>query len=259
MKKLILSILAGLILCGPAFGWGREAHEIIAKIADNNFKPSARKTIEKYLGNHSVVYWAKWMDDYRKTPEYAFTSNWHVLNVDKDLKYYPNTKNGDAVSGMKQAIEALKNYKELSDSAVAVNLKYIIHLMGDMHCPSHIYYDGIDQNYKVKFGGGYIKPVLESKVHTVWDQYAIQSCRIWSVSEYAEELDRLSRKEIKTITSGTFEDWAHENAERCMVQFDMAKPNTNIAQDFINEAMPLIETQMLYAGYRLAFVLNSLF
>ena len=109
MKKLILSILAGLILCGPAFGWGREAHEIIAKIADNNLKPSARKTIEKYLDNHSVVYWAKWMDDYRRTPEYAFTSNWHVSNVDKDLKYYPNTKNGDAVSGMKQAIEALKN------------------------------------------------------------------------------------------------------------------------------------------------------
>lgn len=259
MKRIILSILAGLILCGPAFGWGREAHEIIAKIADNNLKPSARKTIERYLGNHSIVYWAKWMDDYRRTPEYKFTSDWHVVYVDKDLNYYHHTKLGDAVSGMKPAIEALEHYKELSDSAVAVNLKYIIHLIGDMHCPSHINYDGINQRYKVNFGGGYIEPVLVTTVHAVWDKYAIQSCRIWSVSEYAAELDRLSRKQIREITSGTMEQWVHESAERCMVQFEMAKPGAKLAQDFVNEAMPLIETQMLYAGYRLAAVLNDLF
>jgi hypothetical protein len=79
------------------------------------------------------------------------------------------------------------------------------------------------------------------------------------VSEYAEELDRLSKKEIKAITSGTFQDWANENAARCVVQFDMAKPGDRIAQEFVNEVMPLLEKQMLYAGYRLAAVLNSLF
>ena len=259
MKKILFTVLAGLILSAPAFGWGREGHEVIAKIADNNLKPSARKVIEKYLGDHSIVYFAKWMDDYRHTPEYKFTSKWHVLNVDENLKYYTNEKDGDAVYGLKQAVEALKNYKELPDSAVAVNLKYIIHLVGDMHCPSHICFDGRDQNFKVKFGGGYIKPVLESKIHTVWDQYAIQSCRIWSVSEYAQELDRMSKKEIKAAVAGSYEDWVYDNAKRCLAQFDMAKPGDKLAQDFVNEAMPLIETQMLYAGYRLAAVLNSLF
>ena len=258
-RRIVLTMIAGLLMCGSAFGWGREGHEVIAKIAENNLKPSARKVIEKYLGDHSIVYFAKWMDDYRRTPTYKFTSGWHCLNVDKDLKYYPNEQNGDAIYGLKQAVGALENYKELSDSAVAVNLKYIIHLVGDMHCPAHIYYDGRDQNFKVKFGGGYIKPVLESKIHTVWDQYAIQSCRIWSVSEYAQELDRKTKKEIKAVTTGTFEDWAYDNAKRCLVQFDMAKPGDSIAQDFVNEAMPFIETQMLYAGYRLDHVLNSLF
>ena len=259
MKKVILTVLAGLVLCGPAFGWGRVAHEVIAKIADDNLQPSARKVIERYLGNHSIVYWAKWMDDYRKTPQYRFTSDWHVVYVDENLNYYPNIENGDAVTGIRQAIDILKDYKEHSDSTVAVNLKYIIHLAGDMHCPSHILYDGIDQNYKVNFGGGYIQPVLVSNVHSVWDKYAIESCRIWSVSEYAAELDRLSKKQIKDIASGTFEDWVHDNAVRCKVQFDMAKPGSKLAQDFVNEAMPMIETQMLYGGYRLAAILNSLF
>lgn len=259
MKRILLTVLASLILCSPSFGWGREGHETIAKIAENNLKPSAKKKIEKCLGDHSIVYFAKWMDDYRHTPEYAFTSVWHVASVDKNLKYVPNEKDGDALTGLNQAVEALQNWKELSDSAVAVNLKYIIHLVGDMHCPGHIYYAGKDQNFKVKFGGGYVKPVLESKIHTVWDMYAIQATRIWSVSEYAQELDRKSPKEMKEMVAGTPVEWFEGNAQRCLFQFDLAKPGDTLAQDFVNEVMPYLETQMLYAGLRLAALLNSLF
>ena len=259
MKRILLTVLASLILCAPSFGWGREGHETIAKIAENNLKPSAKKKIEKFLGNHSIVYFAKWMDDYRHTPEYGFTTNWHVASVDENLKYVPNEKKGDAIIGLTQAVEALQNWKELSDSARALNLKYIIHLVGDMHCPGHIYYAGKNQNFKVKFGGGYVKPVLESKIHTVWDMYAIQATRIWSVSEYAQELDRKSPKEMKEMVAGTPVEWFEDNAQRCLFQFDLAKPGDTLAQDFVNEVMPYLETQMLYAGYRLAAVLNSLF
>ena len=259
MKRILSIVLLGLLVSGPAFGWGREGHETIAKIAENNLKPSAKKKIEKCLGNHSIVYFAKWMDDYRHTPEYGFTTKWHVASVDKDLKYVPNEKAGDAIIGLTQAIEALSNWKELSDSAVAVNLKYVIHLVGDMHCPGHIYYKGKNQNFKVQFGGGYVKPSLESKIHTVWDQYAIQATRIWSVSEYAQELDRKSAKERKEMVAGTPIEWLEGNAHRCLFQFDLAQPGDTLAQDFVNVAMPYLETQMLYAGYRLAEVLNSLF
>ena len=54
-------------------------------------------------------------------------------------------------------------------------------------------------------------------------------------------------------------DWLHDSAERCQLQFELAHPGARLKQDFINAAMPLIETQMLYAGYRLAYVLNTLF
>jgi hypothetical protein len=140
-----------------------------------------------------------------------------------------------------------------------VNIKYLLHLVGDMHCPAHVYYLGRNQDYRVKFGGGYIKPVKEMKIHTVWDEAAIQSSRIWSVSEWAEELDRKSAKEIKAIVKGTPQDWLEDNARRCVVQFEMSSPGAKVAQDFVNEALPLIETQILYAGYRLASILNTLF
>ena len=55
------------------------------------------------------------------------------------------------------------------------------------------------------------------KIHSVWDEAAIQSSRIWSVSEWAEELDRKSAKEIKAIVKGTPQDWLEDNAIEIMV------------------------------------------
>lgn len=74
MKRIIITLIAVIAISAPSFGWGREGHEAIAKIADNHLQPSAKKKIEKYLGGRSIVYYAKWMDDYRKTKEYGFTN-----------------------------------------------------------------------------------------------------------------------------------------------------------------------------------------
>ena len=241
-----------------ALGWGREGHEVIAKIAENNLNSRSLKIIEKYLDNHSIVYYAKWMDDYRHTPQYSFTHFWHTVIVDGQFNCVPR-EGGNALHALEDAMEVLKDYKECTDSTVSVNLKYVIHLVADMHCPSHINYKGRPKDFKVTFGGGYLGPAVQASMHAVWDKLAIQSCRIWSVSEYAEQLDRLSRREKKSISSGTPQEWLHDNAARCAVQFEMASEGSVLQQDFVNEAMPLIETQMLYAGYRLASVLNELF
>lgn len=257
MKKALLLSFFCLLLCDAAFAWGREGHETIAKIAENNLRPQVKHRLEKYLG-HSIVYYAKWMDEHRHTPEYAFTSPWHGVVVSENLDYLPRPE-GDIIYGLDQAVSALKDYRNLPDSTVAVNIKYILHLTGDLHCPVHILYQGRNYDFKVNFGGGYIQPEVYTRVHFVWDYLAIQSCRIWSVSEYAAELDRLSRREIKEITAGTPQDWLRDNAERCLLHMELAHPEETLEEDFVNAAMPLIETQMLYAGYRLAHILNSLF
>ena len=50
MKKLLLLLLfAGILNTGSVFGWGREGHETIAKIAERNLTKKAKKRIEKYL------------------------------------------------------------------------------------------------------------------------------------------------------------------------------------------------------------------
>lgn len=204
------------------------------------------------------MYYSTWMDDWRHTPEYKFIDTWHAFAVDEDLKYFARPQ-GDAVQAINNAVAVLEDYRNQTDSTIAVNLKYIIHCVADMHCPSHIAFKGRKYNYWVKFCAGTYKPAVDIKIHSVWDYMAFLSCRKWSATEYADELDLLTKKEIKQITEGSVEDWAADNVERCMVQFELSKPSDTLDQDFVNAAMPLIETQMQYAGYRLAKVLNGLF
>lgn len=258
MKRFVIALFAGLILCSPAFGFGHECHDIITLLAEKHLKPSVKKKIEKYLGGHSIMYYSTWMDDWRHTPEYKFTDTWHAFAVDEDLNYYARPQ-GDAVQAINNAVAILEDYENQTDSTIAVNLKYIIHCVADMHCPSHIAFKGRKYNYWVKFCAGTYKPAVDIKIHSVWDYMAFLSCRKWSASEYVDELDLLSKKEIEQVTSGSIEDWAADNVERCMIQFELSKPDDTLGQDFVNAAMPLIETQMQYAGYRLAKVLNSLF
>ena len=225
MKKLLLLLLfAGLLNTGSVFGWGREGHETIAKIAERNLTKKAKKRIEKYLGGHSIVYFAKWMDEYRHTPEYKFTNNWHTVPVNAGLRYEDSmlATGGNAIYGLEQAIENLKNYRSLTDSAVEVNLKYIIHLVGDMHCPAHIKYTTHDTKYDVLFEDKYHKP-HKFPIHSVWDNEIITTTRIWSVSEWADELDRLPKAERQAVAAGTPRDWLHDNAVVCEAQFEWAK------------------------------------
>ena len=195
MKKLLLLLFAAALSLSasePARAWGREGHETIAKIAERNLTKRAKKRIEKYLGGHSVVYYAKWMDEYRQTPEYAFTNDWHTAPVGADLRYGDELLKpgkGNAVYGLELAIRNLRDYRSLTDSAVAVNLKYVIHLVGDMHCPAHIKYTTHNTKYDVLFEDKYHKP-HKYYVHHVWDNEIITTTRIWSVTEWADELDR---------------------------------------------------------------------
>ena len=244
MKKLLLLLFAAALSLSasePARAWGREGHETIAKIAERNLTKRAKKRIEKYLGGHSVVYYAKWMDEYRQTPEYAFTNDWHTAPVGADLRYGDELLKpgkGNAVYGLELAIRNLRDYRNLTDSAVAVNLKYVIHLVGDMHCPAHIKYTTHNTKYDVLFEDKYHKP-HKYYVHHVWDNEIITTTRIWSVTEWAGELDRASKREKAAVQAGTPRDWLHDSAVTCEVQFEWAKPDERLGQDFLNKIRTL--------------------
>ena len=244
-----------LCYCGTAFGWGKSGHDAIAYIAECNLTPKAKKKIEKYLDGRSIVYYASWMDVYRHTPAYKVTSGWHGDRVDADGKYVPNAK-GDALQCIEEAISRLKDYRSLDDSTVLVSIKYLVHLVGDMHCPVHVKYPWY-KNFKFDLNG---RP---SEFHSFWDSGVLDLNHRWGYVEYRHQLDRLTKKEIRAVTAGTPRDWLEESARDCRVIYEWTKPgqtfNKDEARDLLNTVHPFAEEQILKAGYRLAAVLNQLF
>lgn len=254
MKKAF--ILLAILLIGlsqTAYGWGRVGHDAVAYIAECNLTPKAKKNIEKYL-DHSIVYYSSWMDDYRATPDYKHTTVWHSAAVDESFYYTDAVKSpkGDCVSELENAIKILEDYKNQNDSTVIVNLKYVIHLVGDMHCPVHVKYPGI-KGFKVKMGD------KEYSYHAVWDSNVLEQPHKWYYMEWQHQLDRCNKEEKAALAKGTPREWFHQTAVDCRIIYDLASPNGELGKDFMNAAHPIAEKQILKAGYRLARVLNELF
>ena len=248
-------VLFFVISAQELFAWGRLEHDAITCIAECNLKPKVKKRIESYLGGRSIVYFASWMDDYRKTPEYLFSDTWHMSYVDENFKFMeaPNKETYRCVPALEDAIKQLENYKSLDDSTVAVALKFLIHLTADMHCPSHVYYYGREVFFQVKYNGA------DVGYHSLWDAYMLRSAHTWSYSEYQFQLDRCSAAEKKQIVQGTPRDWFEQTARDCDIIYQWAKPGDSLGIDFKNKAHFLAESQMLKAGYRMAYLLNKLF
>ena len=260
MKKKLIFLVSLLALSSlTAFAFGARGHSTVASLADENLSGSVRKKIEHYLGR-SMAFYASWMDQYREDPVYKHTTHWHTFPVDGNLNYSDDllkAKRGNAVWALENAIKVLKDYKNYDDSTVTVNLKYVIHLVGDLHCPSHVKYRDVEMGFKVIPYKGSKESV---SYHSVWDAEVIDRyCQAFSPQELARDFNRLSRKEIKEIQKGSVRDWAHENAVNCRQIYDMAHEGDVLFKPFYNPAWPLVQSQITKAGYRLAGILNECF
>lgn len=293
--KTILAIL--LIICSvsKAFPWGSIGHKDIVAIAERHLTPQARQIAEDVF-KHSLVEEACWMDQHRKG-EWAFTNSWHVLYFDKDLNYDPdptlavNTgtrlteEKGDALKAIQRAVYTLSDYKNLNDSTFMINVRYLLHFMGDMHCPVHNLIPGRTTKYTSQMDGrefypvvGVLAPVKYDNVerksfHTLYDAMPAILYPDKNPKEVAACLDTKTNKEIKRIigqkalikvnnrydcTTALYR-WAHECAEASMKMWEWnPEIEYNINPQTAELSREMIEQQLSNAGYRLAWLLNTL-
>ena len=200
-----------------AFAWGPKGHDVVAAIAEQNLTPKAKRKISKLLEGQSIVHYSSWMDNIQNSPYwnngYNKTKTWHYANVDKGLTYetMPKNPSGDVVTGLEFLTkEMTENYKELTDSMKVDYLKMIVHMVGDLHCPSHA--------GRLSDRGGNSVKVLwfyeKTNMHSVWDSKMIESAKKWSHTEWQIYLDRADRKSRKSITEGEYIDWFKETVDR---------------------------------------------
>lgn len=283
LKITILASLMLLLTAESVLAWGGLGHNTIAAIAEQNLTPEAKAATQKYL-NASLPEVARWMDcvaswnKKRKSyiPGWDQTSVWHTLVVDE--QYRPSSKttpkgSGKLVSGLKMCVDNLKNYRNLTDSAVVVNLKCVIHMLGDMHCPTHIYYLEFPDCFRgEKDANGKRTPARDRipvyfndkkmTYHSFWDGVGITQIYPEHRNDYkfyAEKFGKASAKQKAKACKGDIDDWVHDSAKSCRPVYNNVKAGDHLDRDFILSYSKITQTQCLKGGCRLAHILNEIF
>lgn len=255
MKFFQISALAASVLFSQlAFGWGQTGHRAIGEVASHHLTKKAKKNIEKLLGAESLAIASVWMDEVRSDSLYDHTHDWHWVTIPEGEHYHETEKNpdGDVVEAIGRMKEILEN-EEVSDSLKIEALRFLVHLVGDLHQPLHVG-NGTDK------GGNDVKLkwfYKSSNLHRVWDSEIIDSKGL-SYTELAQAVDHPSKEEVTVWQSGTVEDWAHE-AVMYRPQVYNTGDSENLSYEYMYYNWDLIQLQIEKAGVRLAGMLNEIF
>lgn len=273
MKSFILAL--GL-LSANAFAWGPTGHRVVGAVAEKHLDIAVHSKIFKILGGQSLSRVANWPDEIKSEPtKYSYTFNWHYTDwADDAHDHDETTSSGKLLGSIKDQVAVLKN-PEATDDAKIFALKFIIHLVGDLHQPLHVG-NGLDQ------GGNLCKVTFQGQamnLHALWDEGLINFTKL-SYSELADYVSQgHTREEILAWKSGTVVDWALESKELrgkiypenvlptpepmsvkqyCRKDIVVTAEETpKLSYDYSYKFVPVVEQRLYQAGVRLAMVLNE--
>ena len=84
-----------------------------------------------------------------------------------------------------------------------------------------------------------------------------------SRSEWVEQLDRKDRKFKKAAVQGSYEDWFMKTVSNAAEIYDYVErqeeDEPNLSYQFVYDFSPMLEESLTLGGYRLAYVLNTIF
>ncbi len=256
MKKFILLAVICLCTTFQALAWGQMGHDIAAYIAEKNLTKKADKAVKAALDGRSLVYYSSWMDSASNTDEYRYTKTWHYRNVDEGYtaETMPLNENGDVVRAVEQLVVDLKSGK-LSAKEEKVALKMLIHLVGDLHCPMHAgRLSDLGGNRRTVYFFG-----RKTNLHSLWDSALLESAHKWSYAGWWEQLDIIDKESKNAIQQGTPIEWFSECVEQAAYIYEQTPQDAKLSYDYVTEFAPVVETQLLNAGLRLAGLLNEIY
>ena len=265
-----LAAVAAVTTPSPALAWGKTGHRVVAAIADTQLSGLARAHVKEILGGaESLDEAANWPDEMRSAPG-AFwqktATPWHYVTLN-GIIYDHAPPEGDALEALNHFRAVLQDPKaSLSDKQLA--LRFIVHLVGDLHQPLHAgkCCDKGGNDVKVTWFG---KP---ANLHAVWDSAIVDDEQL-SFSELAAKLERhTSEQDIIDWWDINPRDWISESAqvrERIYANIPASRKPTDkkakgealpdLSYGYVYKFTPVMERRLQQAGVRLAAYLNDIF
>jgi len=306
-RSFLLAATIMTVSAGPGRAWGCAGHHIVAWIAKLHLNGRALAATAELLEAQPIdpklaryckdetadpfVSSATWADDVKRAEG---TGTWHYMDIplgltDGDLRAYcqpvgpleNGNRTGCILSAIRDQLRMLQNGGP-ADRARA--LRYLIHLVGDLHQPLHASDNGD--------GGGNCAPLhfgpgtATTNLHALWDSGILESFLLEShltQEDFARQLDVRYRDSFQEwgMKDHNLDRWAWEvheigvrvtygklspripvelanGAGNCAAETTKVRAlNIVIGKDYERDAMESIGQLLTRAGYRLAGLLNQ--
>ena len=200
--KLFLQII---LLLNLAFSWGKTGHRTTGEVAEHFLTKKTKIEIKKILQNPSLAIASTWSDEMRSNPDFRKYNPWHYANMPLNITYANSKKSskGDIVQAIKLSKSKLKD-NDVSFEEKAFYLRYLVHLIGDIHQPLHVGRgeDRGGNDIKVKWFGD------DSNLHRVWDTNMIDNYQMSYTELSSHLLLSFSSENIELLSEN---EWIDES------------------------------------------------
>lgn len=193
MLKILLLGFGLTSVNSVAYSWGDVGHQTVAKIAESGLTKEARDFVESILGPEPLTAAAIWPDIVRddkveyvndkgtRYKRYAGFAPYHFVEIPYGKTYEEKQKDDnffalrDGHTILKYAPSEIRDEKRNAVER-AILLRYLIHVVGDVHQPLHVG-NGLDMGAnlcKVKWQSLRDAKASLTDLHSLWDEGLIQ-------------------------------------------------------------------------------------
>jgi S1/P1 Nuclease len=277
----LLLLTLGLIGASTAVAWGPQGHRTVGAIADQMLSAQARAVVVQLLagdldkfgspsGRTSLEEVSVWADELHGTP--GAHGPWHYDDMPICGR---EPKERYCRSGQCNTEQLKRLIAVLGDPRAAVRerneaLKWVVHLVGDLHQPLHASDNGDRGGNEVQVALAGVRTRGRISLHKAWDSELVQQAFNLSnrqqpppnIAALASEAQVL----VREAGQGTADSWAVESNNLARnVAYHYAgfacnsRPYSIIVLDreYVDDAQALVRERLLLAGVRLANLLNQ--
>src|SRR6267378_5712266 len=281
------NVLSGFLAiawsCAPsAWAWGGQGHRTIGAIADRLLSPAARAAVAQLLSGdldkfgrlstrRTLEAVSDWADEITATA--AARPRWHyddapICGSAPKAHYCPDGQCN--TEQLKRLITVLADTHAASRDRNEA-LKWVVHLVGDIHQPLHAADNGDrgGNHVPVSFFGERDNPPYGSlNLHAIWDVHMVRRLVVDRGGERAIVSAPIADSDRNAWEKGPISGWIDEShriaRDTVYPLLPVAASCSNkivdvvaIGEEYYSKAAPVIEIQIRKAGVRLARVLNE--
>ncbi len=248
MRQIIIILVTATML----LGWGKTGHRVIGKIAEENLTPEAREKLTQLFGHTDLARLANWADEVKSDPDWKHAYDWHYCTILEGQEYQGPDDGGRAVQKVTEFTDLLKR-GILGEKDQKDVLRFIIHIVGDLHQPLHVG-NGTDR------GGNDVKVTWfneETNLHRVWDSQMIDHMQ-YSYTEYAQQIQLgLTPEKVIELLDPTLLSFVYSSRSVHPQVYDIG--DGKLSWTYIYKNKDLLDDRLLQGGYHLAAILNDIF